>query len=99
MNAHVPSCRAFSTVGAVEGAWQLAGRNLTSLSEQQLVDCSVNNGGCETVVHAFTRITRCFAQRRRWLAAASAQRHGACSIQRTVRYRRSEFILSCLSYV
>jgi len=42
------SCWAFSTTGAVEGAHQIATKNLVSLSEQQLVDCagSAGNMGC-----------------------------------------------------
>ncbi|KAM5578300.1 senescence-specific cysteine protease SAG39 [Rosa sericea] len=42
------SCWAFATVGALEGALQLATGKLVSMSEQELVDCNVGgeNEGC-----------------------------------------------------
>ena len=40
------SCWSFSTTGALEGAHQIKSGKLLSFSEQQLVDCSTANHGC-----------------------------------------------------
>jgi C1A family cysteine protease len=40
------SCWAFSTVGTLESAYQIATGNLYSLAEQQLVDCDRSDDGC-----------------------------------------------------
>merc|ERR1719187_2333257 len=40
------SCWAFAAVATMEGAWKKAGHSLTSLSEQQLVDCVTQDYGC-----------------------------------------------------
>jgi C1A family cysteine protease len=40
-------CWAFSSVGAVESAWAIKHNTLYNLSEQELIDCSLKNNGCE----------------------------------------------------
>ncbi|KAI9086127.1 hypothetical protein K1719_031848 [Acacia pycnantha] len=45
------SCWAFSATGAIEGINQVVSQWLPNLSEQQLISCDTNNGGCNGGIH------------------------------------------------
>jgi len=49
------ACWAFTATGALEGAWQIAAKQLLDLSEQQFVDCTPGTSGCNggNPVYAF----------------------------------------------
>merc|ERR1719262_1389011 len=39
-------CWSFAATGGLEGAWEVATGKLTSLSEQQFLDCDSTSSGC-----------------------------------------------------
>jgi cysteine peptidase B len=41
------SCWSFSAIGNIEGQWYMAGYNVSSLSEQELVSCDTIDNGCD----------------------------------------------------
>lgn len=56
------ACWAFSAAAAVEGAWKIAGGQLVSLSEQELIDCDTDDGNAGCVGGYPTRAFEFIAQ-------------------------------------
>jgi C1A family cysteine protease len=79
------SCWAFSAVGALEGAHAIASNaDVQEFSEQQLVDCSKNNNGCEggEMYDAFTWYQEngaCFEENYKYDGQDRKCRHKTCT--------------------
>jgi len=82
------SCWTFSATGALEGAWKIAGHDLISLSEQQIVDCDHSllpptmgcNGG--SMGAAFSYVEKsglCLEESYAYEAATKSCRASQCS--------------------
>jgi C1A family cysteine protease len=87
------SCWAFSTTGAVEGIFKISGQALTSLSEQQLVDCAGSSGnqGCNggLMDYAFTWISKngiCSEQDYRYVGRDQSCKKGCKSVGKVKGY-------------
>jgi len=87
------SCWAFSTTGALEGATKIHKGTLYSFSEQQLVDCSTRNSGCNggLMDYAFAYLKTAKAMQES--AYPYTGRQAAC------KYNAAQGIISTSGYV
>jgi len=88
------SCWAFSTTGAVEGAYKIKVGTLKSFSEQQLVDCSTANHGCNggLMDYAFTYLKTSKAE------LESAYPYTGLNRQ-TCKYNAANGVVNTIGYV
>jgi C1A family cysteine protease len=87
------SCWAFSTTGSTEGLFQISTGTLTSLSEQQLVDCAGSSGnqGCNggLMDYAFTWMAKngiCSEQDYRYVGRDQTCKKGCKSVGKVKSY-------------
>ena len=86
--AQCGGCWAFATVGAVEGAFQIAGNPLTSLSEQELISCDHSgdqgcNGGTPDYAFQWIETNNGLPTERAYPYTSASGNSGTCATGKT----------------